>query len=60
MLKAYKASVSGDKFMFGVEIPKNAKHVLELDKANGNNLWKKAIDKELQMINQLQPFVDCI
>jgi len=56
MVRAYRASVNGDKFMFGVEIPRNVKHALELDKANGNNLWKESIEKELQMINQFQTF----
>lgn len=35
MVRAYKASANGIKFMFGVKIPKNVKHALELDKGNG-------------------------
>ena len=46
MVKACKASVNGDKFMFGVEIPRSTKHVLELDKTNGNNLWREAINDQ--------------
>ena len=42
LVHAFKVTVHGDKFMFGVEIPKNAKHALELDKVNGNNLWKES------------------
>jgi hypothetical protein len=56
MVRAHKASVNGTQFMFGVEIPKNAKHALEMDKPNGNNLWRESIDKELEMINQFQTF----
>ena len=56
MVKSYKATINGVKFMFGVEIPRNTKHALELDTANGNNLWRESIDKELQMINQFQTF----
>jgi hypothetical protein len=57
MVKAYKRSVSnGTQFMFGVEIPKNVKRALEMDKENGNNLWQESIDKELEIINQFQTF----
>ena len=40
MVKAYKASINGTQFMFGVEILHNVKHALELDKANGNIIIK--------------------
>lgn len=56
MVRAFKATVHGDKFMFGVKIPKNVRHALDLDKANGNNLWKESIEKELEMINKFQTF----
>jgi hypothetical protein len=56
LVQAYKASVGGIQYMFGVEIPKSVKHALELDKANGNNLWRESIDKELEQINDFQTF----
>jgi hypothetical protein len=56
MVKAYKRSVNGTPFMFGIEIPKNINHAREMDKENGNNLWQESIDKELKMINQFQIF----
>jgi hypothetical protein len=56
MVKAYKSSVNATQFMFGVEIPKNVKRDLEVDKENGNSLWQESIDKELEMINQFQIF----
>jgi hypothetical protein len=56
MVQAYKASVNGEKYMFGVEIPKSVKHALEMDKANGNHLWREAIDKELEVINDFRTF----
>jgi hypothetical protein len=56
LVHAFKAMVHGDKFMFGVEIPKNVKHALELDKTNGNNLWKESTERELEMINEFQTF----
>jgi hypothetical protein len=42
--------------MFGVEIPRNVKHALELDKANGNHLWRESMDKEMEQINEFQTF----
>jgi hypothetical protein len=42
--------------MFGVEIPRSVKHALELDQANGNNLWRESIDKELEQINDFRTF----
>ena len=56
MVQAMKAKVNGVQYMFGVEIPKNAKHALEMDWINGNNLWKESIEKDLQMINQFKTF----
>jgi hypothetical protein len=56
MVKAYKSSVNGTQFMFGIKIPKNVNRALKIDKENGNNLWQESIDKELEMINQFQTF----
>ena len=36
--------------MFGVEIPNTVKEALELDKKNGNNLWRDAIEKEMKNV----------
>ena len=40
------------KFQFGVEVPRNPKHALELDNQNNNNGWAKSIKKELDEINE--------
>ena len=56
MVHAYKASINGTQFMFGIEIPRNTKHALELDKANGNALWQDSIALKLKGINQYQTF----
>jgi Reverse transcriptase (RNA-dependent DNA polymerase) len=56
MVQAFKAKVNGVQYMFGVEISRNVKHALAMDKANRNNLWQESINKELQMINQFQTF----
>ena len=51
MVHAYKASINGVQFMFSIEIPRNVKHALELNKANGNTLWQDSITLELKGIN---------
>ena len=56
MVHAYKASINGIQFMFGVEIPHNVKHALELDKANGNTLWQDSITLKLKGINEYNTF----
>ena len=35
---------------FGVQVPKSAKHALELDKQNGNTFWKDSIAKEMKNV----------
>ena len=35
---------------FGIEIPKTIKRALEIDKENGNNLWRDAIAKEMEAV----------
>jgi hypothetical protein len=32
---------------FGIQVPKSAEQALQLDKEAGNNLWRKAINKEM-------------
>ena len=56
MVHAYKASINGIQFMFGIEIPCNVKHALELDKANGNTLWQDSIALELKGMNEYHTF----
>ena len=38
------------KYKFGVEIPRNPKHALELDKQIGTDGWAKSIQLELDQI----------
>ena len=38
------------KYKFGVEVPRNPKHALEIDKENGNNEWAKSMQLELDQI----------
>jgi hypothetical protein len=42
--------------IFGVIIPKNVKHAYELDKENGNTLWKDAMQKEIKSLLKMNIF----
>ena len=46
----------GPKYKFGVEVPRSIKHALEIDKRNGNDLWREAIQKELKQLDQFKVF----
>ena len=48
----------GPKFQFGVEIPCNYEHAMELDRSNGNKLWADAISKEVGGIHDYSVFRD--
>eukprot|EP00957_Ditylum_brightwellii_P037441 2832252-Ditylum_brightwellii.AAC.1 len=41
---------------YGINVPKNTKKVLLLDKVNGNKKWAEAIFKEMGTIDQLNVF----
>ena len=49
VVRAFKAKLKRTckKMKFGVEIPRNIKHALELDAQNNNTLWLDAINKEI-------------
>ena len=46
----------GPRFHYGVQVPRTVEQALALDKANGNNLWKEAIDKEMTALRDLKCF----
>ena len=37
------------KYKFGVQVPSSLRHALYLDRINGDNLWRIAIDKEINV-----------
>jgi hypothetical protein len=45
------------KYKFGVEVPKNRRHALELDKLNKNDGWKHSIKLELKQILDYKVFI---
>ena len=36
----------GPIYQFGVEMPRSVRHAFQLDKKNGNNLWREALLKD--------------
>ena len=47
IISAVKARIRRTTHKYGVEIPRDVRQAHALDKANGNDLWKKAIQKEM-------------
>ena len=42
---------------FGVQVPRNHQHAMELDKANGNCLWKEAEEYEFNQIDEYNTYI---
>ena len=38
----------GRKTKFGIEVPDTVEDALRLDRENGNNFWREAIEKEMK------------
>jgi hypothetical protein len=47
----------GIKYKFGIQVPKGIKNAIDLDKKNGNQLWKEAIKTELKQLTDYQTFI---
>ena len=43
---------------FGLEVPRNVAHALQLDKENNNDFWKCAIDKEMSGVKVAFKFLE--
>ena len=54
--KAKQKTSGGKVFKFGVEVPKNPIHALQLDKEHQSNGWQLSIKKELDEVNQYKTF----
>jgi Reverse transcriptase (RNA-dependent DNA polymerase) len=44
------------KYKFGIQIPSSIKHALLLDKLNGNDLWREAIQTEMDQLKDYETF----
>ena len=56
LLKVYSAKGTPVKYKFGVEVPKNRKHALELDAKSGTTGWRDSIQLELDQIMSYEVF----
>ena len=54
--KRKKAYNPQKQYKFGVQVPRNVREALELDKANGNTLWEDAIKLEVQTLTDMECF----
>ena len=53
---AMQAISRAARYKFGIEVPRNVRHALLLDKKNNNHEWRDAIIKELQQIADYETF----
>eukprot|EP00957_Ditylum_brightwellii_P032867 2491902-Ditylum_brightwellii.AAC.2 len=59
VVRAKKKDSRGPRTMvwkYGVEVPCNMKHVIELDNANGNTLWQDAMALEIKALQDMNCF----
>jgi hypothetical protein len=57
VVKSHHTAVkNAPKYKFGIEVPRNVRHALQLDEANGNTLWRDAMATELGQINDYKTF----
>ena len=45
-------------YKFGIEVPRNHDHTMELDRMNGNTKWLDAEKLELSQIHEYNTFID--
>ena len=50
IISAVKSRVRKATHKYRVEVPRSVKHAYEINKRNGNNLWTKAIEKEMSNV----------
>ena len=50
ILSALKKRIRKTTQKYGIEIPTSVEHAFELDRNNGNNLWKDALNMEMYNI----------
>lgn len=58
IISKIKARLKHTIHKYGVELPRNYDHALELDKKIGNNLWQVAYEKEMYNVSISFDFLD--
>jgi hypothetical protein len=57
VVKAHNTRINGaPRYKFGVMVPRNVRHALEIDRLNGDHQWQEAMDTELKQINEYETF----
>ena len=51
-----KRRTTAKRYKYGVEVPQNGRHALQLDKDNNNDLWKASIEKEIGQLLDYSTF----
>jgi len=46
------------KYMYGVQVPRNYHEAMELDRKNGNTLWRDSVELELGQVQEYKSFRD--
>jgi hypothetical protein len=46
------------RYKYGFEIPRDFGHAIELDRRNGNSLWRDAVSTEMEQIKEYEVFKD--
>jgi hypothetical protein len=46
------------RYMYGIEIPRDFEHAVQLDLQNGNTLWQECTELEMQQLHQYRTFKD--
>lgn len=54
--KAFAARSNAPRYKFGIQVPRSVQHAFRLDQANKEVLWKQALDKEVNQINDYETF----
>ena len=53
---AYKASKYLRNIKFGVEVPQSTRHAFKIDEEDGKELWKKAMETEINQLMEYETF----
>jgi hypothetical protein len=56
-IQKVSTSPTSVKYKFGIQVPKEIKNAIDLDKNNRNVLWQDAIGTELKQLTDYQTFI---
>ena len=58
IISAVRARVRRTTHKYGIELPRDIQHAYELDKQNGNDFWRKSIEKEMHEVGRAFEILD--